>query len=454
MNVNQAQNLIKKAILSGNQIKIGYTNSKGVSDEYLILNITSAWKESFNTVAESVSKGKTKPFNKFRYDRISSIEITEESFYPNDNLLDQIRTGGLFADVDDRVMRRGGLKGYRSSADFVSSQPRRLKKEQAEDLLQSLDLPAKSGWERGVMVHIEDGDTFDILLENDSKGVYVSRLLGVDAPETSGDVEETALGWEAKVLVEEMFEESRFCYVRKYETDSYRRHLVDVQNARGEDIGITLLENGLGLPMMGYLDSEDRKNAYLKVTTRARDEKIGIWSIDEVRSRFSTIVSDQATLGDLDVLGFIPDKKSALNKYLKENPKSNITHQSIYRCQRNEIRERTAFDIFQRMVEGLDPHAYDLDGFKRMCDIYVEEITLRGKVADNEEEVRDLILHIEEFVDALKLGEGEVLGNFSKFKTKLVYHDNPDDHWYKLCIPEIRFRTVDDAKYCGFEKRK
>ena len=75
-------------------------------------------------------------------------------------------------------------------------------------------------------------------------------------------------------------------------------------------------------------------------------------------------------------------------------------------------------EIFERMTEELDTTTYDLVGFKRMCDIYVDEITRRGEIADNEEEVKDLIMHIEELVDVLELGEGEILGNFSKFKTK------------------------------------
>ena len=453
MNVNEIQNLIKKSILSGNQIKIGYTNSKGVSDEYLILNITSAWKDNFNTVAQSVSRGKTKPHNKFRYDRISSIEITDEIFYPNDNLISQIQNDSLFSDIDNRVSRKGGFKGYRSSADFISGQPRRLQKEEAATLVNSIDLADRAGWEKGVIVNIEDGDTFDILLESDPKVVYVSRLLGVDAPEINGDVDETFLGWEAKVLVEEMFEESRFCYVRKYHTDSFRRHLVDVRNDKDEDIGMMLLKHGLGTPMMAYLDSIERKAQYEEATRNALAKRSGIWAIDEIRTRYNNIISDQRKLENLDILGFIPDKKSALKKYLNESAKSKIIYQSVGRCQRNETRKKSAIEIFERMMEGLDTTAYDLVGFKRMCDIYFDEIKRRGEMADNEEEVKDLIMHIEELVDPLELGEGEILGNFSKFKTKLVYHDNPDDRWYQMCIPEIRFRSAQDARYCGFKKR-
>ena len=61
-------------------------------------------------------------------------------------------------------------------------------------------------------------------------------------------------------------------------------------------------------------------------------------------------------------------------------------------------------------------------------------------------------MHIEDMVDELNLGEGIIKGNFSKGKNKLLYHADPEHKWYKLCIPEILFRTIDDAKYCGFKK--
>ena len=66
--------------------------------------------------------------------------------------------------------------------------------------------------------------------------------------------------------------------------------------------------------------------------------------------------------------------------------------------------------------------------------------------------VRECIMYIEELVDKLQLGNGDIKGNFSKGRNKLIYHDNPEDRWYKLCIPEISFRSVKDAKYCGFKQ--
>ena len=71
MKTEEVQNLIEKSILSGKQIVISYTNSKGVSDKYLINAITSTWSGYFITSAVSLSKGKTKPFNKARQKYLS-----------------------------------------------------------------------------------------------------------------------------------------------------------------------------------------------------------------------------------------------------------------------------------------------------------------------------------------------------------------------------------------------
>ena len=63
-----------------------------------------------------------------------------------------------------------------------------------------------------------------------------------------------------------------------------------------------------------------------------------------------------------------------------------------------------------------------------------------------------LLSSIEDLLDELNLGDGPIKGNFSKGIKKLIYHDDPETRWYQLCIPEIMFRTAEDAKYCHFKK--
>ena len=43
------------------------------------------------TNAESFAKGKRKPFNKFRYDRISAVDITDGTYQPGDHLIEKMR---------------------------------------------------------------------------------------------------------------------------------------------------------------------------------------------------------------------------------------------------------------------------------------------------------------------------------------------------------------------------
>ena len=87
-----------------------------------------------------------------------------------------------------------------------------------------------------------------------------------------------------------------------------------------------------------------------------------------------------------------------------------------------------------------------------MCDLYLGEINQIEQLSDSVEVIKDCIMHIEDMVDELSLGDGEIKGNFSKGKNKLIYHADPEPRWYKLCVPEIRFRTTNDAKFCGFRK--
>ena len=451
MKTEEVQDLIEKSILSGRQIVIDYTNSKGVSDQYLILAITSTWKKYFTTVAESVTRGQTKPFNKFRYDRISSVDITEGLYHPNDHLVDKIRDGSLFSNIDNRIDRRGGLKGYPSSLNYVSEPHQRLSKSDIKILINKISIPLLDGWLRGVVLKIDDGDTFELLLESDLKGSYVTRLFGVDAPECKEGSIDFVFGLEAKVFVEDMFKESCYCYVKKLGIDSYRRHLMHVLNADKKNIAIELLQNGLGFPMMGYFEEPDTRNEYETATKIAYKSKKGLWAIKEIRERYNNIISD-FTKTEINLLEYIPEKKSAIAKYLQQNPKAKIISNAFYRRERSDTNKKTAKGIFERITRDVKPNRYDVDSYKKMCDLYLDEINQIEQLSDSVEVIKDCIMHIEDMVDELNLGDGEIKGNFSKGKSKLIYHADPEHRWYKLCVPEIRFRTVDDAKFCGFRK--
>ena len=451
MKTEDVQSLIEKSILSGKQIAIGYTNSKGVSDQYWIEAITSTWSGYFITVAKSLSKGKTKPFNKFRYDRISSVDITNESYHPNDLLLEKIRDDSLFSETDNRIDRRGGLKGYPSSLNYISDTPKKLNKSDAQNLINEINIPPLEGWLRGIVLNIEDGDTYDLLLESDSAGSYVTRIFGVDAPEYKEDSIDFVLGLEAKVFIEDIFKKSRYCYAKKIGIDSFQRHLMHILNADKRDIAIKLLENGLGIPMMAYIEDSNTRNDYELATKTAWEGRKGLWSIDGLKENYENIISDR-TKSNIDLLKHIPEKKSAFAKYLKDNPKVNIISKAFSRKDRNHSNKNVAKKIFNEMTLNLQLGRYDLDSYKTMCDIFLKEINKLEELSNNAEQVKDCIMHIEDMVDELNLGEGKIKGNFSKGKNKLLFHADPEHKWYKLCVPEILFKTIEDAKYCGFQK--
>ena len=66
----------------------------------------------------------------------------------------------------------------------------------------------------------------------------------------------------------------------------------------------------------------------------------------------------------------------------------------------------------------LDPKTYDIDAFKRMCDVYLSESEAVEGIAKNQDIVKDCIMHVEDMIDEYDLGRGSVKGNFSKGKNK------------------------------------
>lgn len=454
MKIEEVQALIEKCILAGRQIVIDYTNSQGISDQYLILAITSTWDGSFVTKAKSLSGRPPKPFYRFRYDRVSAVDITDELYEPHDHLVAKMRDGSLFSSTDNRIYRRGGLKGYPSSLNYISEVSQRLTGPEAQDLINEINIPPLDDWLRGLVLKIEDGDTYDILLETDVRGSYVTRLFGVDAPEYKKGSTDFVLGLEAKVFVEDMFKESRYCYVKKLGIDTFDRHLMHVYNAAKQNVAIELLEAGLGFPMMAYFDEDlNARTKYEAASRKAYESTKGLWAIEGIRDRYSNIMSETAKT-TINPLEDIPNKESIIDKYLKQSPKSKIILKAFDRKEKNESNSSAAENIFMIITQRIQTDGYDLDSYKEMCDLYLAEIQRVEELSNNPEFLKDCILYIEDKVSKLNLGDGAIKGNFSKGRVKLLYHEDPESRWYQLCTPEIRFRTVRDARYCGFRPHR
>lgn len=454
MNVEAIQDLIEKALLAGGQFIIEYTDAKGTRDEYRILEIRSTWLNNFGTISESVSRGEeSRKFRKFRYDRIEALHLTNEELKgDSDQLIEKLRDGSLFSDVDNFLRSRGGIKGYPSSINFMSKPHGKYTKNEAEALINKIQLPPLDNWIRGVILNISDGDSFDILLETTPYTSLKTRLFGVDAPEYNEESIDFVLGLEAKIYVEDMFKNSSSCYVKILGRGAYNRELVNVMTSEQTDVAFSLLESGLGLPMMGYMTSEQTKERYENSTYLAYENKNGLWSIEEIRERYKNIISD-TTKTEFDPFHYVPNKKSAIERYLKQKPKAEITYAALERKKSSQITKlEIAIPIYNKMIEGINTSVYDLDAFKKMCEIYIYEMDSLEASGVSDQKRRDCIMHIEDMLDELNLGEGDIKGNFSKGKKKLVYHEDPENRWYQLCIPEIRFRTPDEARYCGFKK--
>jgi len=451
MTIDEIQNLVEKSILTGKQIEITYTNSRGVKDRYKIIEIRSTWENNFSTISESLSSGERK-FRKFRYDRIENLKLINEQHYPHDYLIEKIRDGSLFSGVDNRILSKRGLKGYPSSINYVSEPHRRLTRIEAESLIKEIDIPHIPDWERAIILDIKDGDTYNLLLESDTTGFYESRLFGADTPESNEDLVEFALGLEAKVFVEDLFRDSRCCYVQKLGKGAYKRELVNIKNADNKDVAIELVLSGLALPMMGHIENKEIRQKFEIAARKAYSSEGGLWSIEGIRMRYNNIVSD-SSVSKFDPFRHIPDKKSAIAKYLKQRPEAKIIRAAFDQKKRSEEwKIQIAEPIFYKITWNIKPDEYDLNAFKEMCDSYLAEIERLEESGKGKEVHRICIMHIEDMLDPLELGDGPIKGNFSKGTKKLIYHEDPQNRWYQLCIPEIRFRAIEDAKYCGFKK--
>ena len=459
MEIEKAQGLIEKSILSGKQIEMEYTNLRGETKTYRIATITSTWDKYFKAIVEAAIPGGRNPFRNFRYDRISKVDITNNSYQPGDHLIEKIRDGSLFSSADNGLDRQGGIKGYPSSINYVSEPRLRLQREEAEKLIGEIDISPIEGWDRGFVWSILDGDTFELYLETSKSATKNTRLYGADAPEfnenySDEQIESSSdfiLGLEAKVFVEDMFKKSRYCYVKDAGIEAYRRHLMHVMNADGENVGLELLKNGLAVPMMAYFEDEHIRDEYIAATQEGFENKKGVWGIEEISDRYNNIMSATEKT-EISLLGHIPVNTSAIDRYLRQNPKAKLVYAALNRKISSATNRKSAEQIFEIIMEGIDPSVYDIEAFKVMCIKYLEEIDKVDQAHSNPEAVKDCIMHIEEMLDELDLGDGPVKGNFSKGEKKLVYHHDPENRWYQLCIPEIKFRTVEDAKYCKFKK--
>lgn len=458
--LTEIKDLIEKSILASKCIIITYTNSSKKTDRYLLDNLSSVWADKINTIAHSITKNKKPSFKAFRLDRIHEIEITDIDYLPREVLIEKVKDGTIFDEEDNRMRRKGGIV-YPSSINYLKSY-RTENKDEITKKFNEIDIPEKEGWKRAIMYKIIDGDTYDVIIEDEKSKIVNTRLYGVDAPEYKEEITEdnnieNNLGLESKIFVEDMFKKNRFCYVRSIknqEQDSYKRYLYEILNFDGSSIGYELLANGLGLPMLGYFSDSKVRQKYIDLTNKAYNDELGLWRIKEIYDRYNNIMSN-VCVTEFNILGYIPNKVSAFNKYLKRNPKLKIIQKALYRKRERVRNVENANKDFDNMTKDLDLSYYNIEAYRELCKRYLGVVKKISADENNINKLFDYLEEIAEIIDKLKLGEGEVRGNFStsSLSTRLIYHIK-GGVLYDKTIPEICFKTEDDAKYCGFKKSK
>lgn len=459
-NLKNIQNQIEKSILANKCIIITYTNSAGKTDKYMLDTLKSTWQNKLKAIAHSITENKRPSFKAFRLDRVHEVEITNVNYVPREDFIEKVQNGTLFDEEDNRMQRRGGIV-YPSSISYLS--PYKVEtKENIAKSFETINIPEKDGWKRAIMYKIVDGDTFGIISEDKKSKIIQTRLFGVDAPEykeenyDDSDIESN-LGLEAKVFVEDLFKYNRFCYIKtvgSQEQGAYKRYLFEILNEDSENVGLKLLENGLGFPMLGYFNDQEIKQLYIKSTNKAYQNKLGLWSVTEIYERYNNVMNDM-NITEFNILEYIPDKKSALDKYLKQNPKVKILQKALQRRKEKLVNIKDAKNDFKNIAQGLDFSNYNLESYKKLCDRYMQIVRRIETEWNDINRMFDYLEQIANMIDELNLGEGEVKGNFStsSLKSRLIYHIRGGG-LYDRTIPEIFFKTEEDAKYCGFRKSK
>ena len=119
----------------------------------------------------------------------------------------------------------------------------------------------------GKVVKVSDGDTFTLLLENNS--TVRIRLHGVDAPEMKGGQPYSRVSRE---YLSGMIAGKQVTVAVK-DTDRYGRYIGVVSTTTIKDVNLKMIESGMAWHYSYY----DNTPAYIKAQKRARQDKKGLW---------------------------------------------------------------------------------------------------------------------------------------------------------------------------------
>lgn len=118
----------------------------------------------------------------------------------------------------------------------------------------------------GYVIRVSDGDTFTLLLENDSRERV--RLYGIDAPES-----EQVFGHESRNFLARMINRKQVT-VSYTQRDKYGRILGNISTDAISDVNLEMLKSG----MAWHYSYFDNTPSYKESAAKARESKIGLWA--------------------------------------------------------------------------------------------------------------------------------------------------------------------------------
>lgn len=126
----------------------------------------------------------------------------------------------------------------------------------------------------GQVVGVSDGDTIKVL--DDSKKLFVVRLMGIDAPEKA-----QAFGQRSKQSLSDLVFHKRV-EVEWNKRDRYDRVLGKVLGANGADVCLEQVTRGMAWHYKQYAKEQaaDDRQKYALAEKMARDARAGLW-VDE-----------------------------------------------------------------------------------------------------------------------------------------------------------------------------
>jgi endonuclease YncB( thermonuclease family) len=124
----------------------------------------------------------------------------------------------------------------------------------------------------GQVIAVSDGDTIKVL--DDTKKLFVIRLVGIDAPEKA-----QSFGQKSKKSLSELVFNSRV-EVQWSKRDRYERIVGKVISADGSDVGLVQITRGMAWHYKQYANEQsiEDRHKYSQAEETTKDSRVGLWA--------------------------------------------------------------------------------------------------------------------------------------------------------------------------------